>query len=76
MINPQRYEAETDLTVDAAHAIGLHPVEKKHEQCHNPGGQHQDGENQQGQLQIRDCVFFSISRRSVEFADGSVRAGF
>ena len=26
------------------------------------------------QLQILDCVFFSISRRSVEFADGSVRA--
>ena len=26
------------------------------------------------QLQILDCVFFSIGRRSVEFADGSVRA--
>ena len=28
------------------------------------------------QLQILDCVFFSIDRRSVELADGSVGAGF
>ena len=27
------------------------------------------------QLQILDCVFFSISRRSVEIANGPVRTG-
>ena len=32
MIKPQRYEAETDLSVDSAHAIVLNPVEKKYQE--------------------------------------------
>lgn len=37
MINPQCDETETDLPVDTANRPVLHAVEKKHEQCHNPG---------------------------------------
>ena len=35
MINSQRYKAETNLTVNAAHAIVLHTVEKKYEERHD-----------------------------------------
>ena len=35
VIKPQRYEAETDLSVDSAHAIVLNPVEKKYQERHD-----------------------------------------
>ena len=52
VINSQRYEAETNLTVDSTHAIVLHSVEKKHEQCHNPGYKDQCRHNGQN-LRVR-----------------------
>ena len=48
VINSQRYEAETDLTVDAAHAIVLHSVEKKYQERRDTGHEGQcrhDGQN-------------------------------
>ena len=47
VINSQRYEAETDLTVDAAHAIVLHSVEKKYQKRNNTG--HEDQHRHNGQ---------------------------
>ena len=35
MINPQRYEAKTNLSVYTAHAIVLYPVEKKYQERHD-----------------------------------------
>ena len=47
VINSQRYEAETDLTVDAAHTIVLYPVEKKYQKRNNTG--HEDQHRHNGQ---------------------------
>ena len=47
MINPQRYEAEANLTVESADAMVLHSVEKKYHERHDTG--HEDQSCHDGQ---------------------------